>query len=247
MEIIIAMYERFITASVDSSWHEILQTSLVKMNQEYLQGLLDNPDWLPGIANIFNAFSLPLSKTRYILFGESPYPRQASANGYAFWDAAVTEIWSETGLSKVVNRATSLRNIIKMLLIAEQVLSPKNTSQQAIANLDKAIYIKKLSELFKNLQEQGFLLLNATPVLHPLKKVQEDSKYWLIFMDSLLDQLRGYPIDLILFGKIAQIIGALSAANNFSQLKAEHPYNLSFINNPEVIAFFKPLHLLCPS
>ena len=48
---------------------------------------------------------------------------QIFANGYAFWDAAVNELWSDNGLSKAVNRATSLRNFIKMLLVTEGALS----------------------------------------------------------------------------------------------------------------------------
>src|SRR5436190_2193289 len=123
--------------AADSSWHECLKEALSKIDSTYLENLYQNPNWLPGHKNIFNAFSLPVNKTNYVLFGESPYPRAASANGYAFWDAAVMELWSETGLSKTVNRATSLRNIIKMLLIAEGELLPQQTSQSDIRNIDK--------------------------------------------------------------------------------------------------------------
>ena len=59
-------------------------------------------------------------QVNYVLFGES-LPRRASANGYAFWDAAV-KIMVSFGNSKTVNRATSLLNILKMLLIAEGCL-----------------------------------------------------------------------------------------------------------------------------
>ena len=43
---------------------------------------------------------------RYVLFGESPYPRAQSANGYAFWDAAANSLWAEEGgLHQLLNRA----------------------------------------------------------------------------------------------------------------------------------------------
>ena len=98
---------------IHANWLPLIEDALTQVNPTYLSHLQDH-DWLPGKRSVFNAFSIPLNKTRYILFGESPYPRPASANGYAFWDAAVTNLWSNTGLSKPVNRATSLRHIMKM-------------------------------------------------------------------------------------------------------------------------------------
>src|SRR3990167_11287507 len=104
---------------VHPSWKACLQRGLAKMSASYLANLQQKENWLPGPNKIFNGFSLPLHSVKYILFGESPYPRFESANGFAFWDASVKELWSISGLSKKVNRATSLRNIIKMLLVAE--------------------------------------------------------------------------------------------------------------------------------
>ena len=98
---------------VHPEWTAILNHSLKALDPNYLRALQKNLEWLPGLQSLFAAFNLPLSATRYILLGESPYPRKDSANGYAFWDASVNSLWRETGLSKSVNRATSLRNLIK--------------------------------------------------------------------------------------------------------------------------------------
>ena len=97
----------------------------------------------------------PLSSVRTILFGESPYPREGSANGYAFWDAAVENLWSDSGLSKAVNRATSLRNFIKMLLLARGDLN-HDFSQPAIAQLDKSTFHRTADEFFTGLLNKGF-------------------------------------------------------------------------------------------
>ena len=231
--------------AADSSWQPCLREALQKMDPDYLEKLYHSPDWLPGTKNIFNAFSLPVSKTSYILFGESPYPRAASANGYAFWDAAVHHIWSETGLSKQVNRATSLRNIIKTLLIAEGLLPPSNTTQPDIAKLDKQKLIKTNDQLFQHLLSYGFLLLNATPVLQP-GNVRQDAKAWQPFIRHVLDFiLHEQPkVKLILLGNIANMIDKLVPAPGIHKIYAEHPYNISFIHNSEMIQFFKPLHLL---
>lgn len=228
---------------VAADWLPIVCKALAEIDGAYLSQLQGHEGWLPGKNHIFNAFSLPLANTHTILLGESPYPRTQSANGYAFWDAAVCELWSEKGLAKPVNRATSLRNFIKMLLHAEGALVD-DFSQTAIAKLDKSHRIASIDELFGNLMHQGVLLLNASLVLSD-KPVQQDAKAWLPFLQSLFWQLSEIKpsISLLLFGKIAQKIAPLRP-QGLASLEAEHPYNLSFITNPKVNAFFEPMNLL---
>lgn len=229
----------------DPSWETSLVNALETMDQDYLQQLAHQTNWLPGPDNIFNAFNLAKPEVNYILLGESPYPRATSANGYAFWDAAVRTIWSDNGLSKPANRATSLRNFIKMLLVAEGSLSPESVSQPAIAALDKTGYITLLDELFNNMIHKGFLLLNASPVLSDLP-VTKEAKFWLPFVQYILRAIcsENPKVTILLFGKIAQKLETILAELSCKKLISEHPYNVSFINNSEVIAFFKPLDLL---
>ena len=231
--------------AADASWQPCLNEALKKIDTHYLSKLYADTNWLPGHEKIFNAFSLPVQQTNYVLFGESPYPRAASANGYAFWDAAVHQIWSDTGLSKPVNRATSLRNMIKMLLIAEGKLTPPHTTQADIAKLDKQQLVQTNQELFQNFLNHGFLLLNATPILQA-DQVRKDAVTWQPFIAHVLNFLfENHPsVELILFGNIANLIDKLVADHPVKRLYAEHPYNISFIQNAEVIDFFKPLHLL---
>jgi len=236
---------KFNLQAIDPSWHAIIEQALATMEQHYLQKLQENTDWLPGSANIFNAFSLPLASTRYILFGESPYPRRSSANGYSFWDARVGPLWSTNGMSTAVNRATSLRNLLKMLMLAATALPSDDTSQSAIARLDKTTWVQTIDELFANFLAQGFLLLNASLVLSD-QTVAKDGACWHPFINSILSQLTSCnpDIKLILFGKIAEKIKSLKPATYFPTLCAEHPYNVSFIQNSAVLRFFKPLNLL---
>ena len=232
--------------AVHASWIPHIEAGLAAMNRDYLTALKSQNNWLPGPQNIFNAFSLPLPAVNIVLLGESPYPRAASANGFAFWDAAVNELWSETGLSKRVNRATSLRNIIKMLLIADNYLSPTQCDQASIAALDKSKLIKTNQELFGNFLKQGVLLLNATPVLQATGKPELDAKAWQPFLQAIFAGLETtHPTaTLLLFGRIAQTIDKLLPKDVFKRIVAIHPYNLSFITDLKIIQFFKPLHLL---
>lgn len=224
-----------------SDWSKILVNALEAMDQDYLSRLMNDKDWLPGRERLFAAFSVPLMKTQYILLGESPYPRKQSANGYAFWDNSVEHLWSLNGLSKTVNRATSLRHLIKMLLRARGSLSD-NTSQESIALLDKSSLVQTAKELFEQMMQQGILLLNAS-LVYSEGKVPYHARKWMPFMQSLFAQLAVIKSDiqLILLGKIAK-----TAAHDKLPigLIAEHPYNVSFISNPRVIHFFKSMDLL---
>lgn len=232
--------------AIHESWQHCIINALNEMNPTYLEFLSLHPQqWLPGPEKIFNAFTLPVDQVNYVLFGESPYPRAHSANGYAFWDAAVTQLWTATGMSKAVNRATSLRNIIKMLLVAEGLLEPNHTDQASIAALNKNRLVQTNTELFTQFINHGFLLLNATLVLRP-KLVQKDALAWQPFIKKVLAFLLSKQphVQFLLFGKIANQIDPLIQPHANHKLYAEHPYNLSFVQNNKVIEFFKPLHLL---
>ncbi len=233
----------FNLTNIDDSWKAIITKALDNVAVDYLQELQQHT-WLPGPDSLFNAFSLPLANTKYILFGESPYPRAASANGYAFWDGAVDSLWADKGLSTAVNRATSLRNFIKMLLLTRGDLTADDLSQGAIAALSKTNYVANIGGLFNNLLQHGFLLLNVSLVLSD-NSVRSDARAWRGFMASLLEQLGKIKPDLqlILFGKVAADVLQLPT-ENFQILQAEHPYNISFIHNQTVQAFFAKLDLL---
>jgi len=232
---------QFFLEGTHPEWHPRLKEALGAMDSNYLLELKQSNNWLPGMQFLLAAFTRPVSSTRYILFGESPYPRRASANGQAFWDAAVGPIWSDTGLSKAVNRATSLRNVMKMLLHARGDLST-DFSQPAIAQLDDARYHQTIDTFFQNMMAQGFLLLNAS-LVYEAGKIPYHARHWLPFMQALLDGFVGeqHKVELVLFGRVAEKIPGYT---RFSGLLAEHPYNISFITNPDVIKFFKPMDLL---
>ena len=237
-------------AGVHDDWRPLLIDALGRLERDYLQSLIDDDSWLPGIDRLLAAFRRDRGGVRYLLIGESPYPRRESANGIAFFDAAVGSLWSEQGLSKAVNRATSLRNIVKTALLAEGHLrrdSEGKISQQAIAAIDRRGLVETLGELFENLQRTGFLMLNATPVLHPQRKPVQEARYWQAFLERLLELIaRQAPaqVTLLLWGKIAKLVEAMPASSNYRKLVCEHPYNISFIDNPEMQGLFAELALL---
>jgi uracil-DNA glycosylase len=236
----------------DVSWGPYLLRGLEAMMQAdagYLHALsADN--YLPTQGRLFAAFALPINRVRHVLVGEGPYPREESATGVCFMDGAVGDLWCENGLSKAVNRATSLRNFMKMLLVAEGRLSAANCGGAAMGPIAAAARtdgsIQTLAELQHNLTQHGFLLLNASLVFRPHVAPAIDARAWLPFLQTVLAALANQPAPptLVLWGKIAEQLKKLPETSRFPQACAEHPYNLSFIGHEGMQQLFGPMRLL---
>jgi len=237
--------EKFLKDRVDSSWLELLTNALLELDRDYLEFILNSKEYIPNSNNIFNAFkSLPKSKVKYILFGQDPYPREESAIGYAFIDGAVKSIFSKDGLSKEVNRATSLRNFIKMLLVNINRLNPHNTTKEALKDIKKDDLIDSIYDLKSNFEKSGVLLLNVALLFTSKDKSNYHIKQWRPFIKYLLNNLNP-KIELILFGNHAKdIVDKLQPPQKY--ILIEHPYNVSFINSKEAYRVFGKMNLLFP-
>ena len=232
--------------SVDKSWQAIVNKALNNLDDNYLNFLQENQEYFPVKTDFLNAFkTLPLNKTKYILFGQDPYPRCESAIGYAFIDGAVKNIWDEkNGLSKEVNKATSLRNFMKMLLICEGKLKDNDTSKEAIAKAKTDDYLQSIMQLKDNFEKNGILLLNTALIFTAKEDSKKHVKMWKPFISALLRQIKDENIELILFGSMAKEIEKFEVAKDFEKFYCEHPYNVSFITNKNVQSFFGQMKLL---
>jgi len=230
---------------VHHSWDDILSRAYGRLDLSYRDFLERSDGYFPSQENYLNAFkTLPKDQVKYILFGQDPYPRKESAGGYAFIDEKVRQLFSEKGLSKEVNRATSLRNFIKMALVARGDLSKENTSQEAIAALDKTALINTITELRMNFEKNGVLLLNTALIFTDKKSSGKHIKAWQPFMQSLLNDLSEENPKLILFGTHAQALKKSLQLEIFETIEMEHPYNHTFITNENVLNLFYPMNLL---
>lgn len=232
------------------SWQPHLRAGLEAMlraTPDYLKALAAD-DYLPTEQRLFAAFNLPLAQVRYVLVGEGPYPRAESATGVCFMDGAVGSLWCGTGLSKPVNKATSLRNFMKMLLVADGQLDAADTGGAAMAPVaaraEASGMIATLAQLQDNLTAHGFLLLNASLVFRPHVAPVVDARAWLPFLQTVLAALRATGPTLVLWGKIAEQLKKLPETAALPQIVSEHPYNLSFIAHREMQGLFGPMRLL---
>lgn len=240
------------------SWQPELRRgleALMAATPAYLPELARD-QYLPTGQRLFAAFAMPMPAVRYVLVGEGPYPRAASATGVCFMDGAVGGLWSEEaggGLSKPVNKATSLRNFMKMLLVADGQLSADDTAGPAMAAVAGRARdggaIQTLGQLQERLTAQGFLLLNASLVYRPHVAPVKDARAWLPFFETVMAGLAARPgaaPTLVLWGKIAEQLNKLPVMRAYPQIRCEHPYNLSFITNGAMHALFAPMGLLHP-
>jgi len=240
-------------ALADASWRPHLVAGLEAMlraTPDYLPTLAAD-DYLPNGGRLFAAFALPLAQVRYVLMGEGPYPRAESATGVCFMDGAVGSLWSETGLSKPVNRATSLRNFMKMLLVADGQLTIDDTGGAALAPIAQAAtggnaVIQTLPELQDKLLDQGFLLLNASLVFRKHVAPVVDARAWIPFQQAVFAALAACEAKptLILWGKIAEQLKKIPETAGLPSVQSEHPYNLSFIGHEGMQHLFGPMQLL---
>ena len=163
-------------------------------------------------------------------------------------------LFNGSGERKPVNRATSLRNFMKMLMVTDGLLQPDATGGEAVAPVAaKAMqpgsgFIQTLPELQQNLTDHGFLLLNAALVFRPHVPPVKEAKAWRPLLETVLEALADRPglapPTLVLWGRIAQWLEDLPAVSRFPKAVAEHPYNLSFIQNRAMQDLFGPMHLL---
>ena len=230
---------------VPKSWEPILLPALEALEREYREWILRGEGYIPSRDRLLAAFStMEPEDLRYILFGQDPYPREESAIGYAFIDGRVKRIFSDRGLSKEVNRATSLRNFVKMALAAEGVLDCEDLSQGAIAALDKSSLIDSIDDLRRGFERNGVLLLNMALLFSSKEESKRHIRAWRAFVEKLLEGLRHYHPTLILFGAHAAEVKRLKHAETFDAIALEHPYNHSFVCNPKAWSLFGPMRLL---
>lgn len=227
------------------SWQPLLDEAYASLDEAYRIYLETDTHYFPHQTDYFNAFTTLAKKdVKYILFGQDPYPRVESAGGYAFIDTNVKTLFSPTGLSKEVNKATSLRNFIKMALVANGSLKGGDTSQPAISELDKTEMIESINDLRQNFEKNGVLLLNTALVFSDKKSSTKHIKAWRGFMHTLLTGLHAQSPTLILFGTHAKDLKKHLPLEGFDQILLEHPYNTTFITNPTAHKLFAKMRLL---
>lgn len=220
--------------------------TLSKEEKIFLEKILSDETLIPNRNDIFNGFNIPAQEVKYIIFGESPYPRLESATGHAFIDGKVKNIWGEEGLSKEVNKATSLRNLFKTALVADNIISPDNATKAHLRHINTDGFVETMEQLQSNLNSNGVALLNSCLTLIEGKVQKEDVNFWFKVIDKFLLNLilQNESVTLILWGNISKRIKNMESFKYYKYFESEHPYNKSFIENKNMQRFLKEINFL---
>ncbi len=145
--------------------------------------------WAPVIPEpdkIFNAFTfMEPQEVTCVLFGEDPYPRTASANGVAFWDAEINSWQDKT-------HGNALKNILKALLVADglaEYSTPIAQCRKIVADNG----FPHPAELFMRWLDQGILPVNTAMTFSTAGDKAGHFKFWQPFHQRLISALNRRP------------------------------------------------------
>ena len=220
------------------SWHSLLLDALGNMDGDFLHRLNTNRNWLPGVEKCFAAFAVPRNRVRVVWLGESPYPRQESAAGISFYDAAIGPVFRPDGkLTTQINKTTSLRNILKAWFIAIDRLQIDRTKSCHIGCMNKEGLITNLRELFCRGERAGWLWLNAGLSLRTdgtaSKRAQIEA--WRPLIRCVLQDVSRRGATTVLLGKFSERFQCLV---NDPQI-APHPCMEPFVRCENMHAFLR--------
>jgi uracil-DNA glycosylase len=229
-------------APVRPSWRQFIEQAWNCLDSSYVEKLAANTKWLPlDRAKLFAPFTqIDRNKTHWLLIGESPYPRQKSAVGVAFFDGDIGKLWDgKNWFSKPVAKATSLLNLLKAILLADGRLQIGATNKKDVLRACLTGYITDNNDLFSNFFAMGVLPFNSTPVLYPtddrrFKHTSYHANAWCPFNDRLLQCLvadGGHIPTILGFGPFSDPIVREARRLNIKCITAEHPRMQRFISN----------------
>jgi uracil-DNA glycosylase len=131
-----------------------------------------------------------------------------------------------------------------MALVARGDLGAADSSQQAIARLNKSGLIQTIGQLKDNFEKNGVLLLNTALIFSSKEESRKHIREWQPFVEKLLSEMQESDPTLILFGTHAKALKKLKGVEKFQAVELEHPYNHTFITNPKALNLFGPMDLL---
>ena len=219
------------------SWHGVLLCALEKMDENFLADLDTNGDWLPSIGKCFSAFSVPRELVQVVWLGLSPYPRPESAAGISFFDKAIGEIFADNdgGFQVNVNKAASLRNMLKAWLVATGRLNGGQTGKANVESMSRDGLINELSQLFERGKSCGWLWLNAGLSLRTDCDAEEayHRAEWFPLIKCVLRDVSARGGEVVLLGNDNKVFCYVVD----SPLVAPHPRSQGFIQHTKMQEF----------
>ena len=221
---------------VHHSWRDFISEQLQDLDEAFAEELEANPAWLPGADRCLAAFSVPRCEVSVVWQGETPYPRPDSATGLSFQDGEVGEMFREDGrLAVGINRATSLRNVLKAWFVATDRLALGHTSSDDVRRMDRSGLVAQLDDIFQRGRQNGWLWLNAGLSFRPAQARAGQIRKWEGLVNAVLEDVSGRGARVALMGRFAEKFEA--ACDH--PLVSVHPRREEFIADPHVSALLR--------
>lgn len=218
------------------SWRTLLREQLQNLDEASLAELEEDPAWLPGVDRCFAAFSIPRCDVRVVWLGESPYPRKESATGLSFQDGSVCEIFRCDGrLAVRINKATSLRNVLKAWFVATDRLDVGRTSFAHVKRMDRNGLVACLADIFDRGRQNGWLWLNAGLSLRPSRAKAAQIRMWEPLVSAVLRDVSCRRARVALMGRFAERFEAACC----DPICSVHPRCEDFMANEDVTGLLR--------
>ena len=216
---------------VSDFWRADVAEWLETVDDRFLKALEGN-DWWPGIDKCLVAFSGNV-RPRVVWLGESPYEGEDRATGLSFLDGTVGAIFRGDAFDVAVNKAASLRNILKAWCIADDRLEDGQTNREYVHAMRKDGLAQQITEVFQHGVENGWLWLNSgLSVGGPLVKSAHLCGWW-PFVSRVIASASDANAKVVLLGSWAKTYRS-DVADNELLVESTHPRNEAFLEDASV-------------
>ncbi len=164
--------------TIHKDWQPFLTKDVEKILAK-IEKAIRKEDYTPSAEKVLRFFELPLHSAKVIILGQDPYPQPGAATGRAF-EVGTLNSWNAPF------KNISLKNILRALYksYTGKVIKYNELKQK----LDNEFPVLPPSQLFKNWEKQGVILLN-TSFTCAIGKPGSHKNEWREFSQMLLNYI----------------------------------------------------------
>ena len=221
---------------VSTFWRDHVAEWLDAVDERFLE-TLEADVWWPGVDSCLKAFTGDVCP-RVVWLGESPYEGEGRATGLSFLDGTVGALFCGDALDASINKATSLRNILKAWFRADCRLHEGCTNKEHVQAMRKDGLAQQLNEVFEHGIKYGWLWLNAGLSIGGSLDKSAHVCGWRPFVSRAIASASEVNATVVLLGDWAKTYRSDVAAER-PLVEAPHPRNESFVEDASMREFLR--------
>ena len=219
---------------VSDFWRNDVAEWLDAVDVRFLASL-EGDDWRPGPDLCLAAFTGDVCP-RVVWLGKSPYAKAERATGLSSHDGTTDTLFHGCALDARINKATSLRNMLKAWLRADGRLREGETNAEHVQAMCKEGLVEHVGALFEHGIEEGWLWLNAG--LSIGGRLEESAHWcgWWPFVTRAVASASASHAVVVLLGAWAKTYRS-DVLEEELVVEAVHPRNESFVEHAGIRDF----------